>query len=98
MGLAPYGSGASLAYSTYLRHGFTPSAMTSDAQGNLYLAGRAVSDPLSRTTSALIARLDPTASRYLYVEYLDSAASDTIGAIIVDISMLPGRPRIPTLR
>ena len=82
--LIPDCSGATLAYSTYLRYGFAPTAMTSDAQGNLYLAGSAVIDPLSRTTSALIAKLDPTASRYLYVEYLDSAASDTITAITVD--------------
>jgi uncharacterized protein (TIGR03437 family) len=82
--MVPYCSAATLAYSTYLRYGFTPKAMTSDAQGNLYLAGSAVIDPLAGTTSALIAKLDPTASRYLYLEYLDSAASDTIAAIAVD--------------
>src|SRR5258706_8409412 len=82
--MVPYCSAATLAYSTYLRYGFTPKAMTSDAQGNLYLAGNAVVDPLSRTTSALIPKLDPSASRYLYLQYLDSAASDTIVAIAVD--------------
>ena len=82
--LIPYCSGANLAYSTYLRYGLTPQAMTSDAQGNLYLAGSAVIDPLSGTTSALVAKLDPTASKYLYVEYLDSAASDTVGGIALD--------------
>jgi len=80
----PFCSGADLAYSTYLRDGFTPTAMTSDAEGNLYVAGSAVIDPVSRTTSTVVAKLDPKASRYLYLEYLDSAASDTISAIAVD--------------
>jgi uncharacterized protein (TIGR03437 family) len=82
--LIPQCSGASLAYSTYLRYGFKPAAITSDAQGNLYLAGSAVIDPLSRATSAVIAKLNPTATQYLYFEYFDSAASDTITAITVD--------------
>ncbi len=77
-------SAADLAYSTYLRDGFTPTAMTSDAQGNLYIAGSAVTDPISRTTSAVVAKLDPKASRYLYLEYLDSAASDTISGLAID--------------
>ncbi len=75
---------ANLAYSTYLRYGFTPSAMTSDAQGNLYVAGSAIVDPVSRATSAVVAKLDPTATRYLYLEYQDSAAGDMVGAIAVD--------------
>src|SRR5258706_9147244 len=83
-GFIPYCSGANLSYSTYLRYGFTPKAMASDAQGNLYLAGSAVIDPLSGTTSALVAKLDPTASKYLYVEYLDSTASDTVGGVALD--------------
>ena len=88
--IIPRVSGATLAYSTYLRYGFKPAAMTSDAQGNLYLAGSAVIDPLSGATSAAIVKLDPTATRYLYLEYFDSAsyfgggASDTIAAIAVD--------------
>ena len=39
--LAPDSFAANLAYSTYLKAGFTPKAMVTDAQGNLYLAGRA---------------------------------------------------------
>ncbi len=73
-----------LAYSTYLKDGFTPRAMASDAQGNLYLAGNAVTDPASGATSAVVAKLDPRASGFLYFAYLDSAASDDARAIAVD--------------
>ncbi len=80
----PFCSAANLAYSTYLRDGFTPSAITAEAQGNVYVAGRAVIDPASGAVSAVVAKLDPTASNYLYLEFLDSAASDTISSIAVD--------------
>ena len=75
---------ANFSYSTYLRSGFTPTAMTSDAKGNLYLAGRAVIDPASRMMSAVVMKLDPKASQYVYIQYLDSSATDTIGGIAVD--------------
>jgi uncharacterized protein (TIGR03437 family) len=75
---------AGLAYSTYLKDGFTPTAMSSDAAGNLYIAGTAVTDPASGATSAVVARLDPLAGSFLYFAYLDSAASDTVQAIAVD--------------
>jgi uncharacterized protein (TIGR03437 family) len=75
---------ANLAISTYLKDGFTPSAIASDSQGNIYLAGSAVIDPASQTTGALVAKLDPKASQYLYLAYLDSAASDQVSAIAID--------------
>jgi hypothetical protein len=34
-----------LTYSTYLRDGFTPAAITVDASGNIYMAGSAIVDP-----------------------------------------------------
>ena len=77
---------ADLAYSTYLKDGFTPKAMVSDAQGNLYLAGMAVTDPVSGATTAVVAKLDPSAARFLYLTYLDSTASDNVRAISVDTS------------
>ena len=75
---------ANFSYSTYLRSGFTPTAMASDAKGNLYLAGRAVIDPASRMMSAVVMKLDPKASQYTYIQYLDSSATDTIGGVAVD--------------
>ena len=75
---------ASLAYSTYLKDGLTPKAMVSDAQGNLYLAGKVVTDPVSGATSAVAAKLDPYATAFLYFVYLDSVASDDVRAIAVD--------------
>lgn len=80
----PNSVAASLAYSTYLKDGFAPSAMVSDAQGNLYLVGQAVTDPLSGATSAVVAKMDSHASKFLYFVYLDSAASDSAAAIAVD--------------
>jgi uncharacterized protein (TIGR03437 family) len=75
---------ASLSVSTYLKDGFTPAASAADSQGNIYIAGSATIDAASRTTGALVAKLDPKASQFLYLAYLDSAASDTIGGITID--------------
>jgi len=41
---------ASLTVSTFLKDGFTPSAIAADAQGNVYVAGSAVIDPKAQTT------------------------------------------------
>src|SRR5205807_10422155 len=47
-------------------------------------AGSATIDTASRTTGALVAKLDAKASQYLYLAYLDSAANDSIAGIAVD--------------
>jgi uncharacterized protein (TIGR03437 family) len=75
---------AHLAISTYLKDGFNPTAIASDSAGNVYLAGSAVIDQASQTMSAVVAKLDPKASQYLYLTYFDSAASDQILSIAVD--------------
>lgn len=75
---------ANLAISTYLKDGFNPTAIASDSAGDLYLAGSAVVDPASGTTSAVVAKLDPKASQYLYLTYFDSAADDHLSSIGVD--------------
>jgi uncharacterized protein (TIGR03437 family) len=75
---------ANLAVSTYLKDGFTPSAIATDAQGNVYLAGYASIDPVSQTSSAVVAKLDPKVSGYVYLTYLDSAGNDTTSAMTVD--------------
>jgi uncharacterized protein (TIGR03437 family) len=75
---------ANLAISTYLKDGFNPTAIASDSAGDVYLAGSAVIDPKSQTVSAVVAKLDPRASRYLYLIYFDSAANDHLSSIAVD--------------
>jgi len=77
---------ASLAVSTYFKDGFTPTAIAADAQGDVYIAGQAVIDSKAGTTGAMVAKLDGKASQYLYVTYIDSAASDSIVGITVDSS------------
>jgi uncharacterized protein (TIGR03437 family) len=75
---------ANLAVSTYFKDGFTPTAITSDAQANILIAGSAVIDPASQTLGAAVAKINPTVSEFLYLTYLDSAANDQISAITVD--------------
>jgi uncharacterized protein (TIGR03437 family) len=82
--IAPAGFSANLAVSTYLKDGFTPTAIASDSQGNIYLAGNAVIDAASQTTGVAVAKINPKATQYLYLTYLDSAASDQVSAIAVD--------------
>jgi len=84
--LAPTGFAANLAISTYLKDGFTPAAIASDSQGNIYLAGSAVIDPASQATGTAVAKVNPNATQYLYLSYLDSAASDQVAAIAIDSS------------
>jgi uncharacterized protein (TIGR03437 family) len=75
---------ANLAVSTYFKDGFTPAAIASDTQGNVLVAGSAVIDSVAKTTGVAVAKLNPQASQYLYLTYLDSAASDQVSAIAVD--------------
>jgi uncharacterized protein (TIGR03437 family) len=75
---------ANLAISTYLKDGFNPAAIASDSAGNVYLAGSAVIDQASQAAGAVVAKLDPKASQYLYLAYFDSAASDQLSSIAVD--------------
>src|SRR5262245_24478065 len=82
--LPAIGLPANLAVSTYLRDGFTPAAIASDAQGNIYIAGTAVTDPAAQTMGVAIGKVDPRLSGYLYLSYFDSASSDQIAAIAVD--------------
>ena len=75
---------ASLAVSAYFKDGFTPSAIAFDSQGNVLVAGTAVTDAVERTLGAAVAKLDPKASQLLYFTFLDSAASDTVSSLAVD--------------
>ena len=62
--MAQTGLAANLAISTYLKSGFTPAAIASDSQGNIYLAGSAVIDPASQSMGAMVAKLDPNATQF----------------------------------
>jgi uncharacterized protein (TIGR03437 family) len=101
VGFVQTGWPASLAVSTFLKDGFTPSAIAADAQGNVYVAGSSVIDPKAQTTGAMVAKVDSKASQYLYLTYLDSAASDQISAMAVDsagnayIAGWTGNPNFP---
>lgn len=48
-----------LKYSTYLRDGFTPNAIATDSSGNVYLAGKAIIDPNTQQTAAMVVRSIP---------------------------------------
>jgi uncharacterized protein (TIGR03437 family) len=92
---------ANLAVSTFLKDGFTPTAIAADSHGNVIVAGSAVIDPTAQTTGAVIAKVDGKASQYLYLTYFDSAASDQISAIALDsagnayIAGWTGNPNFP---
>ena len=94
---------ASLVVSTYFKDGFSPSAIAADVQGNVFVAGSSVIDPKAQTTAAVVAKLDGKASKYLYLTYLDSGASDQISAIAVDstgnayIAGWTGNPNFPAI-
>lgn len=73
-----------LAYSTYLRDGFTPNAIATDSAGNVYLAGSSIVDPSTGQTTALIVKLNPQATQYVYVRYFGGSVYDAASAIAVD--------------
>jgi len=75
---------ANLAISTYFKDGFTPTAIAADPQGAIYIAGSAITDPAAQTNGAMVAKIDPKATQYLYLTFLDSAANDQVTAIAVD--------------
>ena len=83
-GLALAGSSPVLTYSTYLRDSFTPKAIATDSAGNIYLAGSAIVDPATSQSTALVVKLNPQGSQYLYVRYIGGSVKDLANAIAVD--------------
>ncbi|MGB6941189.1 MAG: SBBP repeat-containing protein [Bryobacteraceae bacterium] len=77
-------SASGLTYSTYLRDGFAPSAIVTDAAGNVYLAGSTTIDRTSSQTSAIVVKLNPTGAQYLYVRTIGGFGSDAATGIAVD--------------
>jgi uncharacterized protein (TIGR03437 family) len=75
---------SSLTYSTYLRDGFTPAAITTDSAGNVYLAGSTTIDRTSSQTAAIVVKLNPTGTGYLYVRTVGGSGFDAATGIAVD--------------
>ena len=73
-----------LMYSTYLREGFTPSAIATDLAGNIYVAGNAIIYPASSQTTVLVLKLDPQGGSYLYTRYVGGSVNESASAIAVD--------------
>src|SRR6185437_15890519 len=73
-----------LMYSTYLREGFTPSAIATDLAGNVYVAGNATIYPASSQTTVLVLKLDPQGGSYLYTRYVGGSVNESASAIAVD--------------
>src|SRR5580698_88962 len=83
-GLAFAASYPVLTYSTYLRDSFTPTAIATDASGNIYMAGNAIVDPATSQTTVLVVKLNPQGTQYLYTRYFGGSANDYANAIAVD--------------
>ena len=83
-GLASAASFPLLTYSTYLRDNFTPNAIATDAAGSIYLGGRAVIDPVTSKTGAMVVKLNPQTNQYVYVSFLNGQNQQVITAIAVD--------------
>jgi len=67
-----------------LRDNFTPKAIAADSSGNIYVAGNAVIDPASGQITALVVKLNPQGTQYLYVRYLGGSVNDSANAVAVD--------------
>jgi hypothetical protein len=78
----------------YLANFCIVQAMTTDAAGNIYIAGQtlsanfpmvhAIQGPTNRYPDAIVAKLDPTGTQILYSTYLGGNGSDTATGIAVD--------------
>lgn len=73
-----------LTYSTYLRDNFTANAIAVDRSGNIYLTGNLILDAATSQTTALVLKLNPQATQYLYTRVLGGSVNDYANAIAVD--------------
>jgi uncharacterized protein (TIGR03437 family) len=72
---------ATLGYSTFLNSFLNPTAITLDADGNIYIVGN-VLDPFSRQGSIFVAKLNPTATAYEYVTYFGTQYDQAAGIAV----------------
>ncbi|HTB19956.1 MAG TPA: SBBP repeat-containing protein, partial [Bryobacteraceae bacterium] len=77
-------SASGLTYSTYLREGFTPTAIATDPAGNVYLAGSTIIDPSTSQTAAMVVKLGPAGTQWLYVRIFGGSGFDAATGIAVD--------------
>ncbi len=84
LGLTAATSYPALAYATYLRDHFTPTAIASDSSGNIYLAGNAAVDSPNGQTTVLVLKLNPTATQYIYTRFIGGSVNDSVAGIAVD--------------
>lgn len=81
-------SASGLTYSTYLRQGFTPTAIATDSAGNVYMAGSSATATVPVNdippTTATVVKLDPNGAGYVYVRNLGGSGNGTATGIAVD--------------
>jgi uncharacterized protein (TIGR03437 family) len=75
-----------IAYSTYLRDNYTPTAIATDSSGNVYLAGNLLIDPSFNQTTILVLKLDPTGKQYLFTRVIGGSVNDYAYAMTLDTS------------
>ncbi len=73
-----------LVYSTYQRDEFTPSAVTTDAGGNVYIAGSVIVDSSAGQLAAMVMKLNPAGTKVIYARTLGGSLNDTGTAVAVD--------------
>jgi len=73
-----------LTYSTYLRDGFTPTAIATDSSGNIYMAGNATVNAEASERTVLVVKLNPQGSQYVYVRFLGDTLFGQVTALAVD--------------
>ena len=68
---------AGLTYSTYLREGFTPAAVATDAGGNVLIAG-------ATGNAATLVKLNPNGSAYVFARTFGGSGTDAATGVAID--------------
>lgn len=68
---------AGLTYSTYLREGFTPAAVATDAGGNVLIAG-------ATGNAATLVKLNPNGTAYVYSRTFGGSGTDAATGLAID--------------
>ncbi len=70
-------AGSGLTYSTYLREGFTPAAIATDAAGNVLVAG-------ATGSAATVVKLNASGGAYVFARTFGGSATDAATGIAID--------------